>query len=452
VAHPTEPWLARHRLAVLLASVLTAAALLWWVLDFWRPLPSRSFVMASGAAGTAYVAFAERYQAILARDGVTLQLRPSAGAAEDLELLQDPRSGVMAAFLLGGTAPPGAGNDLVSLGATFFEPMWLFRRSDQPMGSVATLRGSRISIGVPGSGSHEVARELLRLNEIAPEELVLLELDPLESARRLESGDLDAVFMTAAWESPVVQRLLLEPDVRLESFPRADAYVARHPFLSRLSLPMGVADLAGNIPPADVTLVAFKATLVVRRDLHPALQYLLIRAALETHGRPGIFQRAGEFPAAEELDLPLSDEARHFYRNGPSFLQRHLPFWMAEILQRAVLVLIPMLGLLYPLWSGLPKLYHWEMQHRINRAYGELRRIEYELLQASPGSGREALLLRLAGVEQRVLEMRIPNAFAAMGYTLRMHVRMLRETYGSGPHRAGDAPARAPSGPGSASS
>jgi TRAP transporter TAXI family solute receptor len=433
MVHPTESWLARHRLAVLLASVVAAAALLWWVLDFWRPLPSRSFVMASGAAGTAYETFGERYQAILARDGVTLELRPSAGAAEDLELLQDPRSGVMAAFLLGGTVPPGAEQDLVSLGATFYEPMWLFWRSDQPMGSIAKLKGRRISIGVPGSGSHEVARQLLRLNDIAPGDLELLELDPLESAGRLESGDLDAVFMTAAWQSPVVQRLLLAPGVRLEGFPRADAYVARYPFLTLLKLPMGVADLAANIPPGDVTLVAFKATLVARRDLHPALQYLLIHAALETHGRAGIFHRAGEFPSAEELDLPLSDEARHFYRSGPSFLQRHLPFWMAEILQRTLLVMIPLFGLLYPLWSGLPRLYHWEMQHRINRAYGELRRIEYELLQAPPGSEREAILHRLASVEQRVQEMRIPNAFAAMGYTLRMHIRMLRDTYGGGP-------------------
>lgn len=438
MARATDPWLVRYRVLLLVLSALAGTVLLWLALDLWRPLPARSFVMAVDTQDGAYAAFGEQYRAILARDGVTLELRPSAGAVENLSLLRDPASGVAAAFLLGGGVAADAADDLVSLGTVFYEPLWLFTRGDAPKGTLAALKGRRLSIGAPGSGSHDVAEALLRLTGLQRGDVELFELPLVESASRLEAGALDAVFITAAWEEPVVQRLLVAPGIQLESFPRADAYVARYPFLTRLVLPMGVADLAANRPAADVTLIAFKATLVVRRDLHPALQYLLMHAALETHGRAGIFQRAGQFPAAEAIDLPLSPEARQFYQSGPSFLKRHLPFWMAEIAQRALLVLVPLIGVLYPLWSGLPKLYRWEMQHRIYRLYGELKWIERELQAATGEAARQALLEQLGDLERRVLRMRLPNAFGAMGYTLRMHVRMLRESYRTPPPSRSD--------------
>jgi TRAP-type uncharacterized transport system substrate-binding protein len=435
VARATDPWLVRYRIPLVVLSGLVGVVLLWFALDLWRPLPSRSFVMAVDAQQGAYATFGEQYRAVLARDGVTLELRPSAGAEENLDLLRDPTSGVKAAFLLGGTVRDDAADDLVSLGTVFYEPLWLFTRGEAPPGSFPSLKGRRLSIGVPGSGSHAIGEALLRLLDLQPGDLEVLELPPVESAARIEAGTLDAVFITAAWEEPVVQRLLLAPGIKLESFPRADAYVARYPFLTRLTLPMGVADLATNRPATDVTLIAFKATLVVRRDLHPALQYLLMHAALETHGRAGIFQRAAQFPAAEAMDLPLSNDARQFYQKGPSFLNRHLPFWMAEIVQRVLLMMVPLVGILYPLWSGLPRLFRWEMQHRIYRLYGELKWIERELQGSTDEVQREALLEQLGDLEERVLKMRLPNAFGAMGYNLRMHVRMLRDAY---PERSRD--------------
>ena len=153
-----------------------------------------------------------------------------------------------------------------------------------------------------------------------------------------------------------------------------------------------------------------------------------MEAATETHGRPGIFQSAGQFPAAEEVDLPLSPDARHYYRNGPSLLQRQLPFWMAEVVQRLLLLLlIPLVGILYPLATGLPKLYQWQMRRRIYRLYAELKWIERELQSAPSGAQRDGLMARLAALDSRVTQMRLPNAFAQMSYLLKQHVRMLRE-------------------------
>jgi len=320
-----------------------------------------------------------------------------------------------------------AADDLVSLGTVFYEPVWFFCRCDTSSASIDDLPGPRVSIGPHGSGSRDVALDLFELNGVDTTALELLDLTPAEAADSLAAGKIDAAILTAAWEAPAVQRLLLAPHVRLVSFSRADAYVALYPFLTMLKLPMGVASLALNRPPEDVVLVAFKANLVVRRSMHPALQYLLVEAATETHGRPGIFQSAGQFPAAEEVDLPLSPDARHYYRNGPSLLQRQLPFWMAEVVQRLLLLLIPLVGILYPLATGLPKLYQWQMRRRIYRLYGELKWIERELQSAPSGAQRDGLMARLAALDSRVTQMRLPNAFAQMSYLLKQHVRMLRE-------------------------
>lgn len=411
---------------------MAVAAALWVVVDVWRPLPGRSFAMATGPPGEASAAFGPRYAALLARDHVRLELQATAGSAENLQLLRDPTSGVSAALVLGGAVPRETYADLVSLGAMFYEPLWLFRRGDQPLASIADLRGLRLSIGAPGSGGHDVALTLLRLNGLAPVDVRLIELAPAETAQRLESGELDAAFLSAAWDSPVVGRLLRAPGIRIESFQRADAYVARYPFLTKLRLPMGVADLAANRPPEDVTLIATRAELVVRRDLHPALQYLLIRAASEVHGGPGIFNAAGRFPAPEQIDVPISPSAIHYYRNGPSFLRRQLPFWIGEIVQRLVLVLAPLLGILYPLWSGLPRLVRWQIKHRIYHLYGELKWIERELHETPPGPSRDALIGRLAALDDRALRMHLPNAYSEMGFALKMHIRNLRAAYETG--------------------
>ena len=415
----------RHRygLVLIAAASISIAIALWLAVLLWKPLPGHSLVMAVGAPGGAYEGFAREHREILARNGVKLELRPSAGAVENLDLLLDESSGISAAFVQGGTVPAQAADELVSLGAVFYEPVWYFCRCGEPPASV---RGLRLSVGPEGSSSRQTALTLLRMQAIELSEVELLDLDPAASAAALTGGDIDIAFMVLAWEAPVVQELLRTPGITLLGVNRADAYVALYPYLTRLKLPMGVADLASNRPPQDVTLVAPKASLVVRKDLHPALQYLLIQAATEIHDRPGIFQAAGRFPAAEEIDLPLSDEARAYYLRGPPLLQRHLPFWIAEIVHNLLLALVPLVGILYPLWVGIPNLYRWQMRRRVYRYYGELKWIERQLHETSDEQKRGELFRQLDELEERVFKMRVPNAYSSMGYNFRLHIQTLR--------------------------
>jgi len=217
---------------------------------------------------------------------------------------------------------------------------------------------------------------------------------------------------------------LASSELNLVGFARAGAYVALYPSLTKLTLPAGVGNMATNRPPSDVNLIAPKTSLIVRRDLHPAIQYLLLEAASEVHSPPGIFQQSGQFPAAETFDLPLSKQARQFYKSGTPLLQRYLPFWLAVLAMRLLVLLIPLVGVAYPLLRLAPAIYGWSMRHRIFRLYGELKFIDIEF--EAGGADVSDLVARLERLEERADRLRVPNAFAHLLYHLRNHIDLVR--------------------------
>jgi TRAP transporter TAXI family solute receptor len=388
-------------------------------------LPPRTIVMATGAEGGANYQLGTRYREILAQAGVTLQLRPTAGGLENLALLRDPKSGVSVGFIQGGTTNKQESPNLESLGTVFYEPLWLFHRSEIGEG-IQALRGRRMSIGPEGSGTRALALELVKRLKLAGSLGKLLDFTPQVAAEKLIAGDIDLAFIVTGWDSPTVQRLMTAEDIELASFQRADAYIALYPFLNKLVLPAGVGDLAMNRPPADVVLLAAKASLAVRTDLHPAIQYLLLNAAIQIHSQPGIFQKAGQFPAAESIDLALSEEAQGFYKSGRPFLQAHLPFWIAALVERVLFVLVPLAAVLYPLFTFLPKIYDWIMRSRIMRLYEEMRSIEGEVEAQGQGYDADTMVAKLDQLEVRANALQLPRFYAIMLYTLRAHINLIR--------------------------
>ncbi len=379
--------------------------------------------MATGPAGGAYHELGLRYREVLARSGVRLRLVNTTGGLDNLARLRDRRSGVHGAFIQGGTTTKEESPNVESLGTLYFEPLWLFYRSGIGEG-IERYRGRRISIGPEGSGGRALALEILKRTKVDAVVGELLGFPPQEAADKLIAGEIDIAFFVLGWDSPVVRRLMAENGIEVASVPRPDAFIALYPFLSKVVLPAGVADLAANRPPADVVLLAAKASLAVRDDLHPAIQYLLLNAAVELHSPPGIFQKAGQFPAAESVDLPLSEEAQRFYKSGRPVLQAYLPFWMAALFERFLVVFVPVLVLLYPAFRLLPQGYDWLMQSRIRRLYDEMKSIEREL-----ASGREspgALNAKLDRLYQSASELQLPVKYASMQYTLRMHLDLVR--------------------------
>ena len=250
---------------------------------------------------------------------------------------------------------------------------------------------------------------------------------PQEAGEKLVRGEIDAALMLTSWDAPVVQRLLTAKGISLASFPRTDAYIALYPYLNKVVLPEGVADLAQDRPSSDTLLIAPKASLVVRKDLHPALQYLLLDAADQIHSGPGIFHKAGQFPAAESIDLPLSGEARQFFKSGRPLLQRYLPFWLAALISRLAILLIPVVAVLYPLLRGVPALYVVMIQRRIFGLYGELRFLENDLDSRGTGQSVGDLIERLDQIEEKANHVRVPKFYANLLYTVRVHIKVVRE-------------------------
>ena len=435
------------RLAVVLVVLAMLITLAWMALTIGNPFPPRTVVMATGPEGSAFIETGDRYRQILQRSGVDLQLERTAGGAENLVRLRDPRGRVSVAFVESGLTSHKESPDLVSLGTVTLEALWIFFRG-QPVGTVAQkLVGKRLSIEPEGSATRVLARRLLALNDIDVASVDLLGLTPVHSAEALLRGEIDGAIMLTPWQSPVVQKLLVANGIVLEGQPRADAYVARYPSLSKVVLPIGVADLARNIPPADVPLLAVEASLVVRDNVHPALQYLLLEAAAEIHGGPEIFHRAGRFPAPEPVDLPLSDPALEFYKSGRPFVYRHLPFWLAGLAERLFIVLIPLFTLI-PLVNVVPTIYASVIQRRVFVLYGELKVLETRLQSMGPCDATHEVTGELERLANRANRLHVPTSLAQQLFILKSHIVLVqqevekRRQLSGNEHRAGQAGSR----------
>lgn len=429
----------RELAVVALPVALVVAAAFWATYAFVQPAPPRTLVMSTGGESGAYHAFAQRYQAILARDGVRLELRTSSGAVENLARLVDPASGVSVAFMQGGIGAARDAPELVTLGSVYYEPLWVFHRGGQAVDRLPELKGKRIAVGPEGSGTRKLAQALLAASGMTDPGTPLVALGGMAAADALVADDVDAVFMVAGPEAASVRRLVTAPGVRLMSFARADAYAMHLPYLHKLVLPRGAIDIPRDIPGADVVLVAPTANLVANESLHPALSFLLLEAAKEVHGGAGPFHRVGMFPNHGDSDFPLSRQAERFYKSGPPFLQRYLPFWVATLVDRLIVLLLPLFAVAFPLFRVLPALYAWRVRRKVYRWYGELKFLEEGARTRGPQGGSSEQLARLAEIESEVSGIKVPLGFAHEVYTLREHIKLVRELLRGEP----EGPARA---------
>lgn len=410
-------------MAAVIVAALTAVGI-WLTFSLLRPTPPRSVAMAIDPEGSFSAELGNRYRELFARDGIDLRLVPTAGAVESMARLREPKSGISIAIIPGGISNHEESPGPVSLGTLFYEPLWLFSRG-QHLESLEQLRNLRISIGPEGSAGHVLMLEFLaRVGIIDQKSATLLPLKPQEASAKLLNGEIDAAVLMGAWETPAVRQLLIAKGIDLAGIRRADAWVALYPYLNKLVLPAGVASMAENRPPTDVLLIAPKASLVVRGDLHPAIQYLLLEAASQMHSGPGVFHKAGQFPAPESIDLPLSKHARQFYKTGPPFLQRNLPFWLAVLAQQFLVLLLPVVGVLYPLLRVTPKVFMSIQTRRVYWLYSELRLLEREL--ASAGADKD-FIERFDQLEDRASRLWVPASLRPRLYDLRSHIRLVRE-------------------------
>ncbi len=418
---------------VLIAVLLLALA--YVVLD---PTPPAKVVLATGPAQGAYEQFGKRYASRMKSYGITVELRATQGATENLALLRDPSSGVDIGFVQGGADEQSAGvadeastDGLSSLGSLFYEPLWLFYRDDAAkrllkgatFNSLPQLAGWKLNVGPPGSGVPALMKKMLDANHVAAASITLLGNDQTPAVMAMLAGESDALVFASAPESLMVQMLLQTPGIKLFDFAQSEAYSRRFPFMSPVILPRGVVDLAKDVPALDVKMVAPTATLVARDTMHPALVQLFVQAAHALHGDAGWFQKKGEFPSANNTERPLAKEADRFYRNGTPLLQRYLPFWLANLLERMWPVLLSIAAVLIPASRLLPPVYKFQIRSRIFKWYRQLRDIEAAIGQR-PAS---ELLAELESIETHLEKVTVPLSYADQLYSMRGHINLVRE-------------------------
>ena len=412
-------------IAVMPAALLTAVVLAV-AYKFVDPAPPHHLVISTSVSEGDYLTYAKLYRDILKEAGVTLEVRTSSGGMENYSLLKDEKSDVEVGFVHDGIGNSEEAPDLVSLGSLYYEPIWVFYRGAATINRFSSLINKKVAVGSEGGGARALALSILSSNGVNFKNASLLALSGPEAAAALRAGTLDAAMFLATPDDAMIKDLVKDPKLKLMSLDQAEAITRQIPFLHHLVLPHGSIDLHANLPAVDVDLVAPTATLLMKDSVHPALAYLLLKAMDQVHSDPGIFEKKDEFPNGKDYLFALSDEAKSYYKSGSPFWQRYLPFWLATLVDRFILLVIPVFGLLLPIVKMVPRLYSWRLRSRFYHRYGELKFLETQVKSERSPEKYHEYLVKLDGIEDRVNHMKVPLDFSDHIYGLREHIDFVR--------------------------
>jgi len=416
----------REKLRYLVPTIALTLVAFYVAFQFVDPAPPRAISIACGPQDGANCNFARAYSKILAEEGVTLNIRVTAGSVENLELLQAEIDGVEVALVQGGLQSLVQNAPLMSLGSLFFEPLWIFHRNDLALERASDMKGMRIAVGEEGGGTKILTMHLLQLNGITAENAQIVSVGYQAAADMLLNGEVDVAFFVASHRAPYTIQLIDSRSVTLAGMPRAEAYTFLYHYLYLLKVPEGAIDFENNIPPRDLKLLASTTELVARSDLHPALVNLLMQASEQVHRAGTEFERPGEFPSPRHLDFELSEEAAHYFASGPPLLQRYLPFWVANFIDRMSIMLVPLLVIFFPLFKAIPPIYEWRMRRRVYRWYAELEAVDPDFHQEDVAESLQECLSKLDEIEAKVSTVAVPPGYSAGLYALRVHIDLLR--------------------------
>lgn len=390
---------------------------------FIEPAPPSQITFAAGAPGGAYYAYAERYQRLLGEKGVTVTILETAGSVENLRMVRDGDAD--AALVQGGIANPVSDPDIRALGGLFPEPAWVFARAELGITDFGELKTQRLAIGMPGSGTRALAIQMQSEWGSDWSSQATLAMTSNKAFEALLVGEIDAAFFSADIEASYIQALLRDETVTLVPFPRAPAIAQRYPALAPQTLLRGVLDIGEDLPQEDVPLIAPIAQILVPKEVHPAIEAVLLDAAHAIHSEGSLLARAGTFPDPTLTDVPLSGEAERYYRNGPTALRRWFSFGMANFLERSWVLLIPLLTLMIPLARVAPPIYRWRVRRRIYIWYSDLRALEVRGRTAKTDGEKAAVMAALEKLQKDAGEIEVPLSYTDDLYRLRNHIEFV---------------------------
>jgi TRAP-type uncharacterized transport system substrate-binding protein len=409
-----------------LAAIAAIVSIISLALSYFIPAPPSKVTMATAFKGSTFEYYGQRYREIFARSRVQLELRATEGAVENVKLMQDAKSGVQIALVLGGVSDGDHAPGVLSLGTVYSNPFWIFYSGNEPLDRLSQLKGKRIAAGPEGSGTRASAEQILGKGGVNSATATLLPFGGTAAVEALNDGKVDVVWILGAPDGPSVRSLLQNPKIRIMSFPMAEAFTRIFPELVRLVLPQGAIDIDNVVPPNDVVLIGNTAKVLVRSDLHPQIVQLLLQTMVEAHGGSNLFQRAGEFPNGTDPEYPVAPAAIDFYKSGPSFMQRYLPLWLSVHAQRAIALLVTGIAIGLPLARFLPVGYQWIMRRRLIYWYGKLKALEASF-ERDPGDKHlPEKQIEIDRIEDAVSHIYLPLTFTDQLYNLRSHIDIVR--------------------------
>jgi TRAP-type uncharacterized transport system substrate-binding protein len=388
-------WLTRHGWLVFAMFVAGFLGALFWM------LPPRTLVIETGPVGGTYYQEAVKYQGAMKKLGFRMVLRPRDDSMRLIGDVSDRASGVDIGFIAQAVDPakfPG----VTTLGSIGYQPLFLFQRAGlPPVTRPVQLRGLRVGLAAQGSATSAAAMSLLGAFGVTPGNAQLTHATLADQARLLKEGAIDAAFFMLEADNPLVTDLATDDRVRLASLDATEAIARHFPFLRAATIPRGTYDLARDLPPADVRVLAATAEVVVRKTMHPAIVYSLLQVISTIHEHAGIIAREGEFPSMKNSQLPVNRYAEDYYKNGMPWANRNFNIVLATLFDTFLVLLLP-LFLVMPLYQalGLPSGSDLFAAIRTRAWLVNLQAFEARVAAGQPLSRRQYALLRI--IEQDV--------------------------------------------------
>ncbi|MEM8730878.1 MAG: TAXI family TRAP transporter solute-binding subunit [Pseudomonadota bacterium] len=385
--------------------------------------PPTNLTMAAGPRDGAYFRIALQYRALLGRDGLNVTIVETQGSAENAALLAD--GAVDVALIQGGIAVPG--DRVQSLGKMFDEPLWLLYETRAPVPSnPVRWEGLRINSGAEGSGTRVAFSQFEAAVTLSPAANVQTGLGYSEALLALQANEIDLAVFVAPIDAPYLREAYSTGQFSVLQPNFVDAISRRMADASLVDIPPGAVSFDPPIPPSPRRLLTLQARLVAQEDLHPAFVNRLVMAAIEIHGKRGLLQEEGTFPAVNSSDLPINNSARSLVLNGPSAVHDWLPYWMAAQLNRFLLLLLPLFFIVLPLMRALPAIYAYLQKYRVWQAYPTFREIEQVLESGADMEALNEIVARLSDLDARLAQMKLPAPFRQTAYEARLHIDLLQ--------------------------
>lgn len=411
--------------------LVSSAIILTGIVFFIKSAPPTTLTISAGPQGSIFHGIAVKYEKELKKNGIKVNILTSNGSLDNLKRINEVNTKVDLALVQSGSEEElKKYRRLVSLGGISHQPLFFFYRG-KPIERFSEMKGKTIAIGAEGSGARKLSLKILKLNGIE-EGPLLPTMDGQTASDALLQNKIDGTFLMGEDASlDVLRKLLHAENIHLMNVKNANAYVRKIDVLHLLQLPEGVLNFEKNIPDQNITLIGPMVELIATKNLHPALSDMILDAATEIHGNPGIFKKRGEFPVAVQNKIKLSDDAERFYKSGKTFLYRYFPFWLASLLNRALVVFLPMLIVLIPAVRSIPAIFRWTHQIRIRRRYRALLRLEAKFMHEKDPEKLKELNEQFEKIEEDVKKMKVKAIFADQFYRLRSHIDYVRRLMAS---------------------